>query len=177
MIMQMPVVDAPARTLLLIEPQLGVGLAGSRHYSLRAGEFRPARCTNAKPPIHGLCGFKSRHPLLPNAADLCLMFVAGRTIMSAKTHGSSSSSASTTKFHANDGARVLVDRLGHAESAKEAAPRRVAEELRPSDELRRWSHRLAKPEMFRQRYFANWLGPEAAEQLQELYQPAPGRSD
>jgi uncharacterized protein YeaO (DUF488 family) len=81
------------------------------------------------------------------------------------------------KVSANDGARVLVDRLWpRGISKKEAALDAWFKELAPSDELRRWSHAHREAwEMFRKRYLRELARPEATEQLQELYQLARGR--
>ena len=75
------------------------------------------------------------------------------------------------KVSANDGARVLVDRLWpRGISKKEAALDAWLKELAPSDELRQWSHAHREAwEMFRKRYLRELTRPEAAEQLQELY--------
>jgi uncharacterized protein YeaO (DUF488 family) len=81
------------------------------------------------------------------------------------------------KVSANDGARVLVDRLWpRGISKKEAALDAWLKELAPSDELRQWSHAHREAwEMFRKRYLRELTRPEAAEQLQELYHLARGR--
>jgi uncharacterized protein YeaO (DUF488 family) len=81
------------------------------------------------------------------------------------------------KISANDGARVLVDRLWPREiTKKEAALDAWLKELAPSDELRRWSHAHREAwGMFRKRYLRELTRPEAVEQLQELYQLARGR--
>ena len=71
----------------------------------------------------------------------------------------------------SDGTRVLVDRLWPRGLTKEAAALDTwLKELAPSDELRRWSHehREAWP-TFRKRYLKELTRPEAAEELQELY--------
>jgi uncharacterized protein YeaO (DUF488 family) len=77
----------------------------------------------------------------------------------------------------NDGARVLVDRLWpRGITKKEAALDAWLKELAPSDELRRWSHAHREAwGMFRRRYLRELTRPEAAGQLQELYQLATGR--
>jgi uncharacterized protein YeaO (DUF488 family) len=81
------------------------------------------------------------------------------------------------KISANDGARVLVDRLWpRGITKKEAALDAWLKELAPSDELRRWSHAHREAwGMFRKRYLRELTRPEAVEQLQELYQLARGR--
>lgn len=81
------------------------------------------------------------------------------------------------KVSANDGARVLVDRLWpRGISKKKAALDAWLKELAPSDELRQWSHAHREAwEMFRKRYLRELTRPEAAEQLQELYHLARGR--
>ena len=81
------------------------------------------------------------------------------------------------KHSPNDGARVLVDRLWpRGISKKEAALDAWLKELAPSDELRQWSHAHREAwEMFRKRYLRELTRPEAADQLQELYQLARGR--
>jgi uncharacterized protein YeaO (DUF488 family) len=81
------------------------------------------------------------------------------------------------KVSASDGARVLVDRLWpRGITKKEAALDAWLKELAPSDELRRWSHEHREAwGMFRKRYLRELTRPEAAEQLQELYQLARGR--
>jgi len=81
------------------------------------------------------------------------------------------------KVSANDGARVLVDRLWpRGISKKEAALDAWLKELAPSDELRQWSHAHREAwEMFRKRYLRELTRPEAAEELQQLYQLARGR--
>jgi len=81
------------------------------------------------------------------------------------------------KVSASDGARVLVDRLWpRGISKKEAALDAWLKELAPSDELRRWSHEHREAwGMFRKRYLRELTRPEAAQQLQELYQFARGR--
>ena len=81
------------------------------------------------------------------------------------------------KLSANDGARVLVDRLWpRGITKKEAALDAWLKELAPSDELRRWSHAHREAwGMFRKRYLRELTRPEAVEQLQELYQLARGR--
>lgn len=73
-----------------------------------------------------------------------------------------------------DGTRVLVDRLWprgltKASAALDAWLRKLA----PSDELRHWFH--AQPDawnMFRKRYLKELARPEAADDLDELYQLA-----
>jgi uncharacterized protein YeaO (DUF488 family) len=81
------------------------------------------------------------------------------------------------KVSPTDGARVLVDRLWpRGITKKEAALDAWLKELAPSDELRRWSHEHREAwGMFRKRYLRELTRPEAAEQLQELYQLARGR--
>jgi uncharacterized protein YeaO (DUF488 family) len=81
------------------------------------------------------------------------------------------------KVSRNDGARVLVDRLWpRGITKKEAALDAWLKELAPSDELRRWSHAHREAwGMFRKRYLRELTRPEAAGQLQELYQLARGR--
>jgi uncharacterized protein YeaO (DUF488 family) len=81
------------------------------------------------------------------------------------------------KVSANDGVRVLVDRLWpRGISKKEAALDAWLKELAPSDELRQWSHAHREAwGMFRKRYLRELARPEAAEQLQELYELARGR--
>ena len=77
----------------------------------------------------------------------------------------------------SDGTRVLVDRLWPRGLTKAAAALDAwLKELAPSDELRRWihEHRDAWP-MFRKRYLKELTHPEAAEQLQKLYDLARGR--
>ena len=81
------------------------------------------------------------------------------------------------KVAASDGARVLVDRLWpRGISKKDAALDAWLKELAPSDDLRRWSHGHREAwGMFRKRYLRELTRPEAAQQLQELYQFARGR--
>ena len=81
------------------------------------------------------------------------------------------------KASPKDGVRVLVDRLWpRGISKKEAALDAWLKELAPSDQLRQWSHAHREAwEMFRKRYLRELTRPEAAEQLQELYQLARGR--
>lgn len=81
------------------------------------------------------------------------------------------------KVSPKDGARVLVDRLWpRGISKKQAALDAWLKELAPSDGLRRWSHAHREAwEMFRKRYLRELTRPEAADQLQELYQLARGR--
>ena len=81
------------------------------------------------------------------------------------------------KVSRNDGARVLVDRLWpRGITKKEAALDAWLKALAPSDELRRWSHAHREAwGMFRKRYLRELTRPEAAGQLQELYQLARGR--
>lgn len=77
----------------------------------------------------------------------------------------------------SDGTRVLVDRLWPRGLTKQAAALDAwLKELAPSDELRRWSHehREAWP-LFRKRYLKELSRPEAAEQLQQLYDLSTGR--
>ena len=71
----------------------------------------------------------------------------------------------------SDGTRVLVDRLWPRGLTKEAAALDAwLKELAPSDELRHWAHehREAWP-IFRKRYLKELTRPEAAEELQTLY--------
>jgi uncharacterized protein YeaO (DUF488 family) len=76
-----------------------------------------------------------------------------------------------------DGTRVLVDRLWpRGLTKKEAALDVWLKELAPSDELRQWAHGHGDAwAMFRKRYLKELTRPEAAEQLQELYELAGGR--
>jgi uncharacterized protein YeaO (DUF488 family) len=77
----------------------------------------------------------------------------------------------------SDGTRVLVDRLWPRGLTKQAAALDAwLKELAPSDELRRWSHqhRGAWP-LFRKRYLRELARPEAAAQLQKLYDLSNGR--
>jgi uncharacterized protein YeaO (DUF488 family) len=71
---------------------------------------------------------------------------------------------------ADDGARVLVDRLWPRGLSKDAA--RLDEwlkEVAPSDELRRWyGHDPAKAAEFRRRYAAELTEPERAEAIGHL---------
>ena len=81
------------------------------------------------------------------------------------------------KPSSSDGTRVLVDRLWPRGLTKAVAALDAwLKELAPSDELRRWSHehREAWP-LFRKRYLKELSRPEAAEQLQKLYDLARGR--
>ncbi len=81
------------------------------------------------------------------------------------------------KVSANDGIRVLVDRLWpRGISKKEAALDAWLKELAPSDQLRQWSHAHREAwAMFRKRYLRELTRPEAADELQELYELARGR--
>src|SRR5512140_2483934 len=75
---------------------------------------------------------------------------------------------------ADDGKRILVDRLWPRGLTKEKA--RIDEWLRdlaPSDELRKWYH--ARPSQwvnFRKRYLAELHSPAATTALEELYKLA-----
>src|SRR5215469_15260120 len=77
----------------------------------------------------------------------------------------------------SDGTRVLVDRLWPRGLTKQAAALDAwLKELAPSDDLRRWyhEHRDAWP-LFRKRYLKELTHPEAAEELQKLYDLSSGR--
>ncbi|MGW1807946.1 DUF488 domain-containing protein [Streptomyces sp. NPDC002078] len=77
---------------------------------------------------------------------------------------------------ADDGLRVLVDRLWPRGLAKDAA--RVDEwpkALTPSGELRKWYHGGGSYEEFRGRYEAELDAPEAAELLDGLRKAARGK--
>jgi uncharacterized protein YeaO (DUF488 family) len=71
-----------------------------------------------------------------------------------------------------DGTRVLVDRLWPRGVSKErAALDAWLKDLAPSDELRHWYHsRPAEWAEFRRKYLKELSRPEAAEDLEELYE-------
>lgn len=77
----------------------------------------------------------------------------------------------------SDGARVLVDRLWPRGVAKQAAKiDRWMKELAPSNELRQWFHSHPSQWLaFRERYLEELKRPEAALQLDDLYELAARR--
>ena len=72
---------------------------------------------------------------------------------------------------AQDGARVLVDRLWPRGLTKEsAALHSWLKEVAPSDELRKWYHAHTEQwQVFRERYLKELSSNEAAAALQQLY--------
>lgn len=77
----------------------------------------------------------------------------------------------------SDGARILVDRLWPRGVARQAARiDRWMKDLSPSNELRQWFH--ARPSQwlaFRRRYLEELKRPEAALELDDLYELASTR--
>jgi uncharacterized protein YeaO (DUF488 family) len=70
----------------------------------------------------------------------------------------------------SDGQRVLVDRFWPRGLKKEEARiHHWFRELAPSDELRKWFHDTGNWLVFRKRYLLELSGPEAAADLQALY--------
>jgi uncharacterized protein YeaO (DUF488 family) len=71
----------------------------------------------------------------------------------------------------SDGQRILVDRLWPRGIKKEAARiHHWLKELAPSSELRQWFHSNGNWPMFKKRYFQELSEPEAASDLERLYQ-------
>ncbi len=72
---------------------------------------------------------------------------------------------------AADGQRILVDRLWPRGIRKDAAKiDHWLKGLAPSTELRKWYHGNANWPLFKKRYFAELSAPEAAADLEQLYQ-------